>query len=414
VEWLVQHRERQVVFGAFDRCSSFPLGEYVLPFNTQPPSPVLPQDAGQGLPFGLPAELRMLSPLQGATGGLAWSATLPGWQGRSGQPQPGPATPRFAVMQLKNELALVDSADGQVLWSRSDLPSGSGLSADARNGLSLDDDFVVVLESGRTAFRVYSTQTGRLVRQGSMPTGVSLLGQPRGRLLAYRTTDGQPRLFVWDPATNERLVESLLRPRQMYDANHPDRIAWVTPNYRLQVFDYRARKLVVDLPLSERDVDRASSLRCFEQSGRYFVSLTGESPTTRTEHFSNQVSESLVPVASPIGDELLAIDPQTQRVLWQRSQPRCSVVQWGDAPVPVLVMISSMRDRRNPNRRWLQMELVDVDTGLRVAASGELPLDALLTADYDGAAGSIRLLGRRHEYELKLYTQPPTWERPTL
>jgi hypothetical protein len=209
-------------------------------------------------------------------------------------------------------------------------------------------------------------------------------------------------------------VESLLRPRQMYDANHPDRIAWVTPNYRLQVFDYRARKLVVDLPLSERDVDRASSLRCFEQSGRYFVSLTGESPTTRTEHFSNQVSESLVPVASPIGDELLAIDPQTQRVLWQRSQPRCSVVQWGDAPVPVLVMISSMRDRRNPNRRWLQMELVDVDTGLRVAASGELPLDALLTADYDGAAGSIRLLGRRHEYELKLYTQPPTWERPTL
>lgn len=239
--------------------------------------------------------------------------------------------------------------------------------------------------------------------------GPGRLSPARGRLVCYKSTDGLTRLKVWDPATDTFLLEAVQRSRPLLDESHSDRVAWVTPNYRLCIFDYGARKTVVDVPISERDVDRATTLRCFEQGGRYFAALGGDQPTARMEHFHNPLSESLVPAVT-VRDELLAIDPASQEILWQRSQASCSMVQWGQLPVPVLVALSSVRDRRNPNHRWLRIETMDPATGLRIGESEPLPLDSLLSADYDGAAGTIRLLGRQTSYELKLHPGPAELE----
>ncbi|HUQ72043.1 MAG TPA: PQQ-binding-like beta-propeller repeat protein [Planctomycetaceae bacterium] len=407
LDWMMQHRELNVVYGVFDRPSAQKIAEFELPLGTQLPNPMLPQTSGSGLAFGLPAELRMLSPLQGSENGRVWSATLPDWQGHSGLPQVGSASSRFVLMQLKNELAAVDAADGALLWRRSGLPSGSGLYGSPRNGLSADDDYVVVLESGREepGYRVFHAATGRLHRQGALPSRISMLSQPRGRLQIYKTADALPRLRVWDPATDTLLVDDALSLRPLIDAANATHLAWVSQQHRLQVYDYEQRRMAVNIPLTDKDLERVTSIKTFRQAGRYYVTMQSDQPTAKTEHFHNALPQESLISATSVRDEFLAIDPASQRILWRQPQPQCSVVQWGELPVPVLVAISTIRDKRNQNRRWLQIQALDPDTGQRLGDGGEMPIDAILSADYDGQTGCIRLLGRRTTYELKLRTQ---------
>ncbi|MGE0378431.1 MAG: PQQ-binding-like beta-propeller repeat protein, partial [Planctomycetaceae bacterium] len=102
-------------------------------------------------------------------GKLLWA----GQPGRSGKRlekfKVGPIGSDYCVLQTSRELRVVHPATGQTLWVRSDLPPGIGLEAHDATGVIGDSETLAVFDADQTAFTVYHTQSGRLLRRAERP-----------------------------------------------------------------------------------------------------------------------------------------------------------------------------------------------------------------------------------------------------
>jgi outer membrane protein assembly factor BamB/tetratricopeptide (TPR) repeat protein len=403
-EWLIKSWGGTSTLNVFDKTSSRLMRSLSIPAGAAWPNRDASSLLGSSQSFGVPSQVRCVSLLQGGSDGLAWSMTLPGWSERSSIPSAGPSTPFGAVFQLRNELIVVDPADGRVLWRRDDLEPGSGIPADSAIGLLADERIVFVLSSDRQSYRVYDMLTGQLVRQARLEHDLKHPRQAIGTLVHHFVDSPEGRtLRLWDAATEDLLIDEPVRDKTQTTITNFDRdVVWLTPGGRLRVYDVSTRRQVVDCALEPEEYEGVTALSvAFAQGGRYFVNLRRGQQVVNADHYHEWVRDPLVPMVN-VRDDVLCVEPGQERPLWRRALPSRSMVQWGQTPVPVLVGASIVKARDDNQKRWLRVEALDPATGTRVGFADRLPEMKLYHAEYDGASGEIRLVGERGDVVLKL------------
>jgi outer membrane protein assembly factor BamB len=402
-EWLIKSWGGTSTVMVFDKTSSRLMRTLPMPAGAAWPAKETGSALGSGQSLGVPSEIRCVSLLHGGTDGLAWSTMLPGRSGRTSIPSSGPATPFGAVFQLRNELIVVDPADGRVLWRRDDLEPGSGQPADSAIGLLADERVVFVLGADRHSYRIYDMATGQLTRQARLlDHDLKVTRSGIGTLIYHQAETPEGRsVRLWDAATDQLVLDDPVRERNMAQLLSFEKdLVWITPEGRLRVFQMSTRRQVVDCALQPDELEGVSQIRlAFTQGGRYFVNLVRANQAPSPEHFYEFPRDPLVPMAS-VRDDLIAVEPGCAAPLWRRVVPSRSYVQWGQVPAPVLVGASIIKARAD-NQRWLRVEVVDPATGLRLGYADRLPETRLYHAEYDGDEGVIRLIGERGDIELR-------------
>lgn len=404
IEWMLRNGQRGTDVGVFDKLSSKKLFEVVLPFGASPPLSVGQVFAGTLVPFSFPGEVRAISLLDGQNDHVAWSLKLPEWSNRSGQALCGPSTSKCLMLQWKNMLFAVDPLDGRVLWRRNDLEPTSGLYADTRIGLLADDEVVFVLGGDKTAYRVLETSTGEVLRRSVLQQDARFNRASLGRMILHINDENDKRrIRIWDPKTDELLLDDPLRSRQLYAPFSDDAVVWMTDDGRLRVYSVAARATVVDVATSIEDFaaagTAAASIRALRHNGSYYLSVGRNQPGVSTSHVHMPLQDKLI-AETNMRDDVFAISTDGRSIRWQKSISQRSFLQFGDIPVPFLVTAALIRDKRDQNRRWLRVEALDTQTGALLGMADELPNNRLLHVDYDGAAGHLRLLGRSIEIDL--------------
>lgn len=405
LEWMTRNTARGTEVGIFDKVSSRKICEHVLPFGSMASNARVDLSWGTLVPFSMSGEIRALSPLQGDREFVAWKLELPEWTRRSAQASGGPATARIALFQWKNVLFAVDPAYGRLLWRRNDLESNSGLFIDPRIGLLATDSIVFILGQDKTNYRVLDLTTGRELRTGRLDQDSRFARYDLGNAILYIHDSGEQRqIRVWDPETDSLLLEDSIRTRQLISRFTQDKVAWLTGDSRLKIFSATSRQILIDVPLPTSDITGAATLKVFSQNGWHLVSIGRNQPTAHTNHFQLQLPERSMP-GEVMRDELLAIGPDGKEIRWRKSIPNRTLLQVGEAEVPLLLAGCLIRDKRDANRRWLRIEAWDLESGRILGIGDQLNNDKLLYADYDGPAGKITLLGRQTEIEID-FSQP--------
>lgn len=354
----------------------------------------------RAIPIGTPAQMRMISVLQPANDGEAWSQTLPEWEDRSLVPLVGPGTLRLQLFQNRSTLVAVDPADGQFLWRRNDLEPNSGLN-DRTVGVFADDQVVGVLGNDRVSYRLLDAATGEVLRSGKLDADRSTLRFAAGARLIWvvEGNDGK-RVRIWDAVEDRIIFEDTVRERQYVSLTLDRELVWLSADDHLCVLDVKQNHMLVRCPIDTADVAKISSFRVFRQAGRYFLNLGRAMPAVRTEHYQSALNDHALPV-TPISDDLYAVNPAGTSLAWKRSMPKASIVSWGKLPVPVLISMSKVRHKADNNHEWLRVDVHDITTGEILATGDYLPKDRWVHADYDGEHGEIRIFGLQNTVSIR-------------
>lgn len=407
IEWLVRNSERGTEVAGFDKLSSRKVFEQVLLLGAGPPGATVHLPTGAFVPFAMSGEVQAVSPIPGPQGHLAWTLKLPEWTERSGQAVCGPITPTTCYFQWKNVLLAVDPLDGRVRWRRNDLESGSGLYGDARIGLLADDQIVFLLAADKTRYTIMDAATGLVLRQGSLD--MRSYRSELGRYILHFTDDGDDRrIRIWDPATDEWILDDRLRSRQLHNRGNDGTVAWITPDQRLRLFSVEQRKLLIDVELPHVDWNAATQLRVMPIDGWYLASLGRSSPSNSSTQFHMPVPDRLIP-GETFKDDVFAIGADGRTIQWRRQMPQRSFLKVAAQGLPFFVTATLVKNNNDPNRRWLRVEAIDRKTGVLLGVGDEMPVDRLLHADYDGVTGKITLIGRQTEIELD-FSPKIQWE----
>src|SRR5690606_3908312 len=130
--------------------------------------------------------------------------------------------------QWRNVLLMVDPADGQLLWRRNDIEPNSGIYADSRIGLLADDEIVFVLAADKTHYRVLNARTGSEIRKGVLTQDVRFARYALGSMILHLSDDVEQRhIRVWDPATDQLILNDTLRSRQLFTRFSDEAVAWM-------------------------------------------------------------------------------------------------------------------------------------------------------------------------------------------
>jgi len=401
-EWMTRNYSTASSLMVFDKIAVRPLRFLTVPSGAVWPAKDMPAALGSSQTFCVPAEIRCVSMMQGGPDGLAWSASAAGWSARTSTPLCGPATPFGAVFQLRDELLVVDPADGRLLWKRDDLDASGGLYADSAMGLLADEHVLFALSGDRATYRLFDLATGQVLRQDRFERDPQNGPQAVGTLVYHLAeTPGGRNIRVWDAAANKYLVDAPLRERMWAQVPGEKDLVWLTPEGRLRVFEIASRQVVVDCPLSAEELENVVSLKAFAQGGRYFINMGRNTGIARTENLHEFIRDPMLATMNFLSGEIVAFAPGRTSPLWRAVVPQRSFVLWGQTQAPVLTGVSIVKDKRDNQRRWLVVESLDPATGVRLGYSDQLPEMRLYSADYDGRRGVIRLVGEHADIELR-------------
>jgi outer membrane protein assembly factor BamB len=181
----------------------------------------------------------------------------------------GPVSPQGVVFQDQNDLKCVDPLNGEVLWSRSDLPAGCELFG--------DDEFVFAADINGRVAHVVRMIDGELIGSRDLQQhewlitagrNVAELGfriDPSGRTLSLRVRDIwlQEVLFKGDYSTASRLA-----------VIEPGAIAVCEPSGSFQLIDARTGGVLIDRQLDA--VDELHSLQAMRSGDRLFLFISSQ------------------------------------------------------------------------------------------------------------------------------------------
>jgi hypothetical protein len=400
-EWTQRVEGAESYLLAWDRYAQYPRFQVSIPQGALPYAPYFGRLVFErAIPIGSPAQMRMISVMQPANDGEAWTQALPEWEDRSAIPMIGPGTLRMQLFQMRSTLVAVDPADGQILWRRNDLEPNSGL-FDRSMGLFADDNVVGVLGADRVSYRLLDAATGDVLRDGKLEADRSTLRYAAGTRLIWviEGSDGK-RIRIWDAAEDRVIFEDTVRERQYVSLSLDRELVWLNADDQVCVLDVKRNQMVVRCPLHSSEVTKISSFKVFRQGGRYFVNLGRTLPTARTEHYHSVLNDHALPV-TPLRDDLLAVDASGTSIAWKRTVPQTSIVSWGRLPVPVMVSMSKVRHKADNNNEWLRVDVLDIATGQRLSLGDQLPKDRWVHADYDGEHGAIHIYGLQNTVRIR-------------
>ena len=393
--------EDQLMLSVFDQRSRSRLGFLTIPITHQMVPLSKQVSGGHLVPFGVPGGLMGVSTLQLGDGEPVWRqfpADLTGWRSPV---FPGPSGSNFSSFLWRNRLYVVDPLDGALLWQRFiPLPS-----QEASQNLALDligDRHALAVRSAdRTSYEVFETATGRkisTVRPGFVPGqwqgsfGRHVAGfadSPEGRRLQVRD------LLEEAPEISELIGDSTRQPMLQQGGE----LVYVGAGGSINVYDVARCEKKLSVRLDNAESSQIGGMRVLSDRSRYFVNLQRLTPTVTTAHFHQPINTQ-VPGMS-VRDDFYAFDRASGDLLWKRSLPHRTILQFPDGRLPFLVTVSAVKDRGDNSPQSLLIEVLDSKSGATIGYRENLRIDQLLTAHYDGEAGRILIRGQTSDIELR-------------
>ena len=416
--------EPESLVAVIDRTAGLIQGKVRIPQRNSYPSLSKGAHVGHFFPVGSNNGMTGVSLLEFQDEKPLWTAKLGNEPAHEHILRVGPAGIDFCAFQGQRELIVVDPITGKTLWKRADIDPSSGLISDPYAGLFGDSEVLVLFAADRSSYTVYRTDTGEELHHGELDVDTGQIRRIFGSKLFYikNTGDGR-RMRIWDFARNELIFDEPVIHR-IYSAITPENELVVLippeksdtsdkagpqPPSRLQIRDVAAGKLLLDLSIPAEDLKNLNYVRAFRHGDRFYVNLQRSVQMPVERLFSYYASDSFPPAENVQGD-LFAVDAASGEVLWKRTLPQRSIFRMPHYRLPVLVMISRVRDRWQGGKQGLLVEVLDEATGETIALKDNNLSDRVVNLEYDRENGVLDLNGLRTRIRVKL--NPPSASIP--
>lgn len=350
--------------------------------------PVQPQQSfvGHFFPIGGTGAAHGVSLLENR---IVWTVIPPGLSNCTELVRVGPAGAGFSIFQCRQHLFSVDPVTGHLQWQRSDLETRSGLSEDALYGLFGDERVLVLFASDRMHYTLYDTATGEELRRGRLDINVQQSRRTIGRKLFYYSGAASSRqIRIWDPLTDEVVWHEDADSIQDFSMHagvpagtkvlahvaNTDELAYLTVDGRLKIIDVNRGRKVLEIPWPGTDRTAGGTprdpgfLKVFCDADRYYVNLQQiQPPADLPLQNSFIVSDATIPAFHVTGD-VAAIDRKSQRVLWVQNLDNCSILQFPELRLPVLITAARIK---HGTQLAMRLEVLDARTGRTTRTDGE-------------------------------------------
>lgn len=359
---------------------------------------------------------------------VVWEIDAPGGRNANDVVRVGPAGTGFAAFQSRQNLFVVDPADGRLLWHRNDLEGSSGLVQEWFDGIIGDERVLVVFHGNRGHYTLYDTETGAEMRRGKLDIRTGHTRRSFGRMYVHFTsTPENRRLRVWD-AQADRVVWEVAADSiaDRYDTGgttpgmkvltyvrDADELAFVTTDGRLRVVEIATGTRKFDLPLAQEQVANLNSIAVFRDRERYYFHLQRQLPKANPPPaaadqpavpavIEQSLTDSGVAAVHLDAGELLAADRTGGQVVWSRLMGRRTLFQFADLRLPVLLQACKLR--QGDQAVSLCVEVLDLKTGEVVASHRELPEDRFLHAEFEPESARIAFRGVKNDVHIDFAT----------
>ena len=371
--------------------------------NTNYSYPVSSMNAhiGHFFPLGGTGEMHGISLIESAEEKPFWSLRPSQKRRSTSLLKVGPAGPQFCSFQSKSELFVVDPATGKTLWKRSGLAPNSGLLTDHYSGLFGDEQVLVMFESNRRSYTAFRTLTGEIIRKGTLDIELRNPRRVIGRNLFYMvTTIAGKRMRVWDSVYDRIIFDEPARSTYLATTvlDAENELAVVLPGNRLRIFNAETGKILLNVLLSEKQLQNLSYIRVSRDAQRYFVNFQYQ-PRFIWMARSSLYADTFLPRLDVQGD-LYVFNKNTGQQLWKRTLPQRSILRLPEYDLPFLITISRERGRQKNNTQSLLVEAIDIQTGETLGSAVNLFPDRLVQMSVDRDRGVVLLHGLKNEIRL--------------
>ena len=133
-----------------------------------------------------------------------------------------------------------------------------------------------MFHADQSRYTLFSTQTGEIIRKDQLNVDFRYQHHVVGRKLFHvtlETTTSRKRIRIWDPLTDEMLLDEELADRFYSAWSTEDELALMSTDTRLRVFSADASRTIVDLELTRDQTSYMSSLRVFSDDENVYVNI---------------------------------------------------------------------------------------------------------------------------------------------
>jgi len=380
-------------------------GEFSVAARLRFPSINRQPAAGHFVPVATVDRLYGVSMLDSASGQPAWEIDLPGRDGLL--PQLGPYGPSFCSVQTRRELSVIDPATGDMLWRRIELPPDRGLNSDHSAGLFGDEKALTMLDADGVSYHVYRTVTGEELSRGRLPIDHRRQRKAYGRKLFFvESKEAHSVARLWDPANSSDDWNMPFRGKMLQTSTRDDLLALLFDGGRLLILDPQTAEPLIDVELGTYAVD-AHTIQVFADAERFYVALYRADPTRfEDERQANYVYDTPL-TTTHVQGRLIAIDRRSEEILWSRPTEQRSILDPIEHPLPFLVAIARISDRRDGNRKTFLVEVIDKTSGCTLGMNDRLLPDQLLQVQADPLNGTIEISGSTSTITLDFDREAP-------
>ena len=146
----------------------------------------------------------------------------------------------------------------------------------------------------------------------------------------------------------------------------------------------------MQLTLDDETLKDVSDLNVTADPDRYYVNLVGCHDADSTDTVA-AMDEVELP-AMRVQGQLLAVS-RSGRLLWSQPVDEAALLTNSQCSLPILTLISRVRDPQQRQSARLRMEVLDVRTGQTLARQDDLLRTRLVHADYRPRPGRLTLIG---------------------
>jgi outer membrane protein assembly factor BamB len=401
-----------------DRLAGTERGRIEMPARMTIPGSQGYRSVGHLMPVGTPAGMLSVSLLEHFDERPFWKLRFPPLDAEQRLIEPGPATPSVSIFQTRRHLFGIESANGRVLWRRSDLDLASGVFVDREAGLFGDEHVLVMFHADQKSYTLFSSQTGEVIRSDKLNVDFRYPHRVIGRKLFHVTLgtgNAGKRIRIWDPLTDKMDLDEEIVDTYYSAWSAEGELALMTTDTRLRVFSADTWKPIVDTELTPAETKYRSSLRLFSDDRNVYVNLQRSDASGSTDKIYSLASDSVVPVDHVHRGLLIALSRDTGNVLWKRPVQQRSFVRIDRCSVPFLVGLSRVSPKRGSNIRTLEVRVIDRMTGEDLVEPTSMIQDRIVHYQVDRDAGELQLHGILSRIDLEFRQQRkqiPLQEQP--
>jgi hypothetical protein len=319
----------------------------------------------------------------------------------------GPSGTSYCIVQTSEGVCCLDPVSGAIRWQRRDIPPDGGLYAHEEAGIFGDARQIVIMEPDQRRCRIVSTETGDLVTTSEVPTNDVRRSRLvfGSRLFLISDDDGQPRVRLWDAATQTTLVdEPAHMPVRHYrvDRRH---VAYVSANGEVVVLDTRAAAPVLRHPLEPEALTNLTGVFVWNDLQNWYVHTSHSGLPTAGGRTESIASDIQLPSVT-INGILSAYRRADALPLWSRPFESRTLLLEPQRRIPFLVTLWRQREGLSAPSAGLTVELLDKRSGLVVAQAANVERTRYVHSAFRPSEGEYEICGESARIQIR-YELPP-------